>query len=178
MNINKFRYIGRLVKTKTDIRLAVALSVICIAVFYQVRNHEFISLDDPAYVVHNAHVFTGLRGERVLSELPQRLSYTGPSASYMVVQVRDRDEVLHMESWHELFEQHGTSVAKSTGISPLGDQTREEVLSAEPEDYRRFRHIWKTIRTRSQELIPPQGSLHDGAVRIPPEYTRRVSRSG
>jgi len=40
--------------------LAATLALLTIAVYAPVRSHEFISLDDPGYIVDNPHVTTGL----------------------------------------------------------------------------------------------------------------------
>ncbi len=47
--------------------LALALALLTIAIYAQVASHEYISLDDPGYIVENAHVTTGLtRGQRAV----------------------------------------------------------------------------------------------------------------
>jgi hypothetical protein len=39
------------------------------AVYWQVRRHEFVGLDDPVYVVRNKHVLNGLTWEWSVSAL-------------------------------------------------------------------------------------------------------------
>ena len=46
--------------------LCVALSVITVAVYFQVRTHQFLNLDDNLYVTHNPHVAGGLTAENAL----------------------------------------------------------------------------------------------------------------
>ena len=49
----------------TPIVLAVALALITIAIYAQVASHQYISLDDPGYILENAHVTTGLNAGNV-----------------------------------------------------------------------------------------------------------------
>ena len=51
--------------TRPGFLVCLILTVAILAVFWPVRNHEFVSFDDDLYVTQNAHVQAGLTGEAV-----------------------------------------------------------------------------------------------------------------
>ena len=56
----------KLFPTNLDYLICLLLIAAALAVFWQVRNHDFINLDDPVYVTQNPHVQNGLSRESVL----------------------------------------------------------------------------------------------------------------
>ena len=53
---NKYRIFG----------ICIVLTLATLAVYWQVRNHEFISLDDDLYILDNSHVKAGLTREGLI----------------------------------------------------------------------------------------------------------------
>jgi len=51
---------------RCDFAIGIFLVLATIAVYGQVRNHDFVTLDDPSYVTENQHVKPGLTGETVV----------------------------------------------------------------------------------------------------------------
>jgi len=48
-----------------DLLVCLVLILVTTAVFWQVRNHDFINFDDPGYITANQHVLDGLTSENV-----------------------------------------------------------------------------------------------------------------
>jgi len=61
-NINR----DRLFFIRLDLIICVFLALITVAVYWQVRHHEFIDLDDDLYVTNNRHVQSGLTVKSLL----------------------------------------------------------------------------------------------------------------
>jgi Flp pilus assembly protein TadD len=51
---------------RRDVLICLFLIVITLAVYWQVRNHEFISYDDDVYVIENPHVQAGLTRQAII----------------------------------------------------------------------------------------------------------------
>ena len=51
---------------RCDFAIGFFLVLATIAVYWQVQNHDFVTLDDPFYVTENQHVKAGLTGETVI----------------------------------------------------------------------------------------------------------------
>ncbi len=95
-----------------------------------------------------------------------RRSYLGPDAEFMGIRLRNGDRTVEMQSWHECFEERENLVATVGGITILNGRTREEVLADQPEDYQRFRGLWRMVREGVEELIPEDGPIYAGNVSI------------
>jgi len=95
--------------------------------------------------------------ERGVSEetLPRR-SWFGPDSDYLAIVLCDGLDRVRLESWQELFETDENVVATSSGLRTLGGQSRSEILTEQPNDYRRFRETWTLIREASRQLIPDE----------------------
>ena len=55
-----------LIKARERILICICVIVITLMVYWPVKNHEFIHLDDPLYVTENVHVQGGLTREGVI----------------------------------------------------------------------------------------------------------------
>jgi Tfp pilus assembly protein PilF len=53
-------YKSTLSKVSLDFLIYLLLVIATLAVYWQVRNHEFVNLDDEVYIVHNFHIQEGL----------------------------------------------------------------------------------------------------------------------
>jgi protein O-mannosyl-transferase len=53
-------------KVRMEIPVCLFLMLLILIVYWQVRNHEFVSLDDNFYVTTNPHVITGLKKENII----------------------------------------------------------------------------------------------------------------
>lgn len=73
-------------------------------------------------------------------------AWFGPDSKTSVIEIKDGNKTLRMESWHELFEQNPKLIVTAKGVETLGARSREEVMKAQPEEYKHFREIWDTIR--------------------------------
>ena len=81
----------------------------------------------------------------------------GFDSAFTTIAVCDGSRRLSMSSWHELFELNPKLVAASYGVTSLDGRNREDVIAAQPEDYRVFRETWKQIRDVTSSLIPAEG---------------------
>ncbi len=82
----------------------------------------------------------------------------GPDSKTTRIVINDGHyQLVVMESWHELYEQHSNTVATARGLTSLNGRDRAEVLRAQPPDYRQFRNTWSEIRDKVAEMIPAQG---------------------
>jgi len=50
---------------RSDVLICLVLTIVTLAVYWQVTNHEFIGFDDPVYVTANRHIQTGLTLESI-----------------------------------------------------------------------------------------------------------------
>ena len=88
----------------------------------------------------------------------------GPDAATTVVFVKKGKQLLKMQSWHELYEERGMSVALERGLTPLGGRNIEEALKHESKDYQNYRATWKRIRGLVRGLIPKKSSPMKGTL--------------
>lgn len=91
----------------------------------------------------------------------------GPDSRTTTMVADDGRRRLQLESWHELFERGTNLVATAHGIAGLSGRNREQVLQAQPEDYRQFRNLWSEIRQAVAALIPQTGEPYAGKIPIP-----------
>ena len=56
---------GRLGPDRRALVICVVLAIVTLAVFWQVKDHEFINLDDNLYVTENPHVQAGITVENL-----------------------------------------------------------------------------------------------------------------
>jgi len=94
-------------------------------------------------------------------------AWLGPDSKFTTIAIDDGRRRLKMQSWHELFEQKTNLVATAAGITPLRGQKREDVLQAQPEEYRRFRNTWSEIRQVVAALIPQTGTPYADEIPLP-----------
>ena len=79
----------------------------------------------------------------------------GPDARWTHMLLRSGGRVIvDVGSWHEILEANPELVVRATGVEPLGERRRRDVLAAEPEEYRRFRQRWTAVVERLRRLIP------------------------
>lgn len=80
---------------------------------------------------------------------------TGPDAEVTTVQVRQGDTlIVDVGSWHERFELDPRLVVTASGVEPLDDRSRDEVLAQQPDDYRLFRRRWDEVLGHLRRLVP------------------------
>lgn len=90
------------------------------------------------------------------------MRYTGPDATWSNLQVfHGAHKVLDLGSWHEPAEARADLVVTATGIEPLGNRTRDEVLARQPAEYRAFRELWDRAKAQLLELIPDTRDAHE-----------------
>lgn len=90
----------------------------------------------------------------------------GPDASWTTLFVRGATGSLVMESWHELYENKGKTVATAHGLTALNGQRLEDVLAAQPQDYRDYRAAWTDVKTMLLALIPKGQTPPDPAIKV------------
>lgn len=78
----------------------------------------------------------------------------GPDSMYTVIEIKNKDQRLLMQSWHELYEANGKVVATDGGLTPLAGRSLFEVLAKEPPDQLFYRFIWSNLRQRAAALLP------------------------
>jgi hypothetical protein len=83
-----------------------------------------------------------------------------------VIVVKTGQHSLEMQSWHELYEAGGITVATSGGLQALEGRTLDTVLKQEPEDYQRYRQTWSSLRKQITDLIPQKGTPTKGHVKM------------
>jgi hypothetical protein len=83
--------------------------------------------------------------------------YFGPDATYTTLAICDGRHRLNMSSWHEHFERSGKSVALARGVTALNGRDLDELIAQEPEEYQRFRDVWKTVRSSLMSILPEAG---------------------
>jgi hypothetical protein len=99
-----------------------------------------------------------------LSEAKFRRSYVGPDATYLKIALQLNGHIVALGSWHEGFEANPNLIAKSSGVTTLDGQKRDDALKGEPKDYLRFREIWQDVRQSTSALIPEKGEPYDEVV--------------
>jgi hypothetical protein len=81
--------------------------------------------------------------------------YLGPDMRHMRIRVGSPDDpVIDAASAHEVAERNPALVAIATGIEPLADRSREDVLAAQPGAYRAFRARWSDVLDAVLKLCP------------------------
>ncbi len=88
----------------------------------------------------------------------------GPDSRFTTILVKAEGRELEMQSWHELFEQHGKTVETSAGLEPLSGRRRLDVLRQEPADYLYYRFFWSEIRETVARLIPSENASISGEI--------------
>jgi hypothetical protein len=94
---------------------------------------------------------------QIASLKPSSRRHRGLDSSFTAICLRTQNQVLQMESWHELAEVDSGLVATAKGLEPLDGRSRDAVLEAENSEYRDFRKTWAASRTVLRGLIPSQG---------------------
>ena len=114
-----------------------------------------------------AALLNTLERKGAFSDEALKRAWFGPDSSFTAIAINDGQRHLTMRSWHEGIEQSTNLVATASGIESLNGQKREDVLRAQPEDYRRFRETWSEIRQAVAAIIPEKGELYQGQITIP-----------
>jgi hypothetical protein len=92
-----------------------------------------------------------------VEDAPARQFHYGPDSRWLSIELYDAGQpVLHLGSWHELFEANPGLVVTETGVEPLGGRDREAVLAAQTAGHRAFRRRWQTIKERLLALVPAE----------------------
>jgi hypothetical protein len=105
-----------------------------------------------------------LHAEGVFGACKSCVEYYGPDADFEVIEVRTADRELRLASWHEASERDSRLVGTVHGLESFGGRNREDVLAAQPDEYRRFRRIWSDIHSTVMSWIPQGGELFTGAM--------------
>jgi hypothetical protein len=97
-----------------------------------------------------------------IENAPARQFHYGPDSRWLSIKLYDAGQpVLHLGSWHELFEANPGLVVTETGVEPLGGRDRETVLAAQSAGYQAFRRRWQTIKERLLALVPAESAPYD-----------------
>jgi hypothetical protein len=103
-----------------------------------------------------------------IGRVPARQFFFGPDARWVSLQIFEQGHwLIHLGSWHELFEANPALVATEGGIEPLNGRERDAVLAAQPAEYQAFRHRWQAIKERLLALVPTQRVPYDPATHRP-----------
>jgi hypothetical protein len=111
-------------------------------------------------------LFNDLEKKGVFEDRSLERAYFGPDSRFTTIQLDDGRRRLRMQSWHELYEQHGKVVAGSHGLTALNGRSLEEVVKTEPEPYQKYRRTWSELRSRLAGLIPGAGEALDPGQQI------------
>ena len=103
--------------------------------------------------------------DRGLFEVPKlKHANWGPDSSFTKIVIRGKDHQLEMESWHELFESGGKTIAASHGLTGLNGKKLLPALAQEPAEYLHYRMTWLEIRLAAANLIPKAGTPTAGTA--------------
>jgi hypothetical protein len=83
-------------------------------------------------------------------------AWVGPDAASTIIEIKDGKKTLKMQSWHELYETNSKLIVTAAGIGTLGNRSREEVMKAQPEDYKHFLAVWDLIRKTVESWPKPK----------------------
>jgi hypothetical protein len=84
----------------------------------------------------------------------------GPDARWTHITAQaGSNRVIDVGSWHEVYESDPALVVTGTGIEPLNERSRAEVLAQQPPEYSDFRRRWELVRGRALSLIPASGEF-------------------
>lgn len=73
-------------------------------------------------------------------------AWVGPDAASTIIEIHYGKKTLKMQSWHELYETNPKLIVTAAGVGMLENQSREEVMKAQPEEYKHFLAVWDMIR--------------------------------
>jgi hypothetical protein len=110
-------------------------------------------------------LLTQLEQKGVFADKKLNRANFGPDSKFTTLYVKAGKRQLEMRSWHELYEEGGRTVAEASGLTGLEGRRLEDVLKEQPADYRKFRTVWKDIRTLASGLIPKSGTPVNDGVR-------------
>lgn len=88
----------------------------------------------------------------------------GPDSQFTAITFRDGDKQLRMESWHEIYEANGQTIAAESGLASLDDQKLLTALAEEPSKYLHYRMAWLELRLAAEQLIPKSGKETTGSA--------------
>jgi len=95
-----------------------------------------------------------LNADGVFRASESKTGYTVPDAGFDAVIISTGTLQLCMRSVHEGFERNDNLVVTAHGVEPLEGRNRDQVLAAQPEDYKRFRAIWSEVKAGFRPLVP------------------------
>jgi len=95
-----------------------------------------------------------------------KAAHFGPESQFTTILIKNGKRELKLQSWHELVEQSGKSVAADGGATGLQGQRRQDVLRESKADYLYFRFVWSETRGRLMDLIPSDGKGVVGDVTL------------
>ncbi len=101
----------------------------------------------------------GLFGNKKLAR-----AHFGPDSQFTSILIKSGKQQLNMQSWHELFEDNGKTVATSHGIEALNGRRRVDVLAAEDSEYLHYRLVWAETRLLISSLVPTTSAPRKGQV--------------
>lgn len=93
----------------------------------------------------------------------KRTNY-GPDASFTTVLVRKDGKELKMNSWHEIFEAQGDTVAAERGVTGLNGKKLIPVLATQSAEHLHYRMTWLELRLAVQRLISKSGKEAKGKL--------------
>lgn len=118
---------------------------------------------DPKQV---AALIARLRKDGVFDNEKLARSNFGPDSKFTSILIKSGKQQLKMESWHELAEDSGKTVATSAGISSLNGRRRYDVLANDKAEYLHYRLVWAEIRASIATLIPDTSTPDNGELLI------------
>ena len=108
------------------------------------------------------HTISQLKSIGVFDVTLLREIHFGPDSEFTTILIRDGDQVLKMQSWHEVYESGGKTIAASHGVTSLNGSKLLAALSNEPSKYLAYRIAWLEIRLACANLIPAKGEVTIG----------------
>jgi hypothetical protein len=98
------------------------------------------------------------------NDAPLKHAQFGPDANTTVIFARTKRQELKMQSWHELYEESGKTIATDAGLSSLTDQSRPDALRGASADYLFYRIAWADLRLLAASLIPSESKPTNGRL--------------
>jgi hypothetical protein len=80
-------------------------------------------------------------------------SFLIPDAGDITIIAELNGKSLESSSCHTLFETNDKLVARSTGVSALNGEPREQALSKEPKQFLEFRRLWEEALSLSLKVV-------------------------
>ena len=89
----------------------------------------------------------------------------GPDSQFTSMLIKNKNQKLEMQSWHELYERSGKIVCTSRGATALKGK-RLASLSTDKIEYVHYRLAWAELRLMINQLLPANGESVDGDIQM------------